>query len=375
VLLVGAGLVLRSLARLRNVDPGFRTHGVIAWQMFLPGVRYPDAAAQRTFYRNIMQQVETLPGVQSAGLAQPLPFGPVDMVADTGFQIAGRMAPLADQMPQALITRANATYFSTMGIPVQRGRVFTAQDTDQSNAVVISETLARRYFASEDPLGQRLLLGRQKLAMQIVGVVGDVKHNNLRNQVRPEFYLPLARFTPGTAGLVVRTAGDPALMMTALRRRVWSVDSALAGNLAAPVESLLYASLAPDRIAGVLLAAFAATTLVLGLVGVYGVLSYSVRQRTREIGIRLALGASQGEVLRMVLGEALGLSAAGVAAGVLAAVLLSRYMAALLFGVTAFDLPTYAVVAVSVPCAALLAAYAPARRATRVDPATSLRAE
>jgi putative ABC transport system permease protein len=365
---------LRSLARLRNVDPGFRTHGVIAWQIFLPGVRYANAAAQRTFYSNVMEQVETLPGVQSAGLAQPLPFGPVDMVADTGFQIAGRVAPSAGQMPQALITRANATYFSTMGIPVRRGRVFTAQDTDQSSAVVISETLARRYFAGEDPVGQRLLLGRQKLAMQIVGV-GDVKHNNLRNQVRPEFYLPLARFTPGTAGLVVRTAGDPASMMTALRRRVWSVDSALAGNLAAPVETLLYASLAPDRIAGVLLAAFAATTLVLGLVGVYGVLSYSVRQRTREIGIRLALGASQGEVLRMVLGEALGLSAAGVAAGVLAAVLLSRYMAALLFGVTAFDLPTYAVVAISVPCAALLAAYAPARRATRVDPATSLRSE
>jgi putative ABC transport system permease protein len=375
VLLVGAGLVIRSLVRLSQVDPGFRTRCVVAWQLFLPNERYPDAAARRTFYRNVVDQVASLPGVQSAGLAQPLPFGPLDIVADAGFRIAGQPDPSPDQMPQGLITRASTTYFSAMGIPLLRGRVFTAQDTESSNSVVISDTLAKRYFAGRDALGQRLLLGHQRIDMQIVGIVGDVKHINLRNGIRPEFYLPMSRFTLGAAGLVVRTSGDAAALMPALQRRVWSLDNEFAGNLAAPVETLLHSSLAPARIAATLLAIFAAATLLLGLVGVYGVLAYAVRQRTREMGIRLALGASQGEVLRMVLREAMSLAGAGVAVGLLAALLLSRYIESLLFGVTSLDPMTYAIVAAAVPCAALLAAYVPARRATRVDPATSLRAE
>jgi predicted permease len=375
VLLVGAGLVVRSLVRLSRVDPGFHTRGVVAWQLFLPTARYPNTAAQRTFYRNVVDQVASLPGVQSAGLAQPLPFGPIDIVADAGFRIAGQPDPTPDQVPQGLITRASTTYFSAMGIPLLRGRVFNAQDTETSNSVVISDTLAKRYFAGKDALGQRLLLGRQRIEMQIVGIVGDVKHINLRNSVRTEFYLPMSRFTLGAAGLVVRTSGDAATLMPALQRRVWSIDNAFAGNLAAPVETLLHSSLAPARIAATLLAVFAGATLLLGLVGVYGVLSYSVRQRTREMGIRLALGASQSEVLRMVLREAMGLAGVGVATGLLAALLLSRYIQSLLFGVTSLDPMTYVIVAAVVPCAALLAAYLPARRATRVDPATSLRAE
>jgi ABC-type antimicrobial peptide transport system permease subunit len=207
-------------------------------------------------------------------------------------------------------------------------------------------------------------------------VVGDVKHNNLRNTFRPEFYLPLARFTPGAVALLVRTAeGGSAAILPGLQKRVWSLDSAMAGNLMSPVDSVLYESLAPDRLATVLFAVFAGATLALGLIGVYGVLSYSVRQRTREIGIRLALGASPERVLRMVLGEALRLAGAGVAAGLLAALFLSRYLQTLLFGVTAFDPLTYAVAALSLPVAALMAASVPALRATRIDPATSLRAE
>ena len=375
VLLVGAGLVLRSLVRLSAVDPGFRTRGLIAWQMFLPPVRYGNPAAQRTFYRNVLEQVGSMPGVQSAAFAQPLPFGPVDEVFDTGFAVAGRPNPDAAHLPQALIARVTPTYFSTMGIALRRGRSFTEQDGETSQTVVISETLATRYFAGQDPIGQHLLLGRQRLEVQIVGVVADVKHLNLRADTRPEFYLPLARFTPGAAGLVVRTPMDPAALLPALQRRVWTVDAAIPGNLAAPLERVLYGSLAPARIATSLLSVFAGITLVLGLVGVYGVLSYSVRQRTREIGIRLALGATQGEVLRMVLGEALGLAAAGVTLGLAAALLLSRYLESLLFGVKAGDPATYVVAALAVPCAALLAAYQPARRAMRVDPAASLRAE
>jgi putative ABC transport system permease protein len=263
-----------------------------------------------------------------------------------------------------------------MGIPLLRGRVFTAQDTETSMALVISDALRRIYFGAEDPIGQRLLLGSRRVEMQIVGVVGDVKHNNLRTDIRPEFYLPLARFTPGAAGLVVRSSpGGSVSIMSGLQKRVWSLDSAMAANLASPVDALLYESLAPDRIATVLFAVFAGATLALGLVGVYGVLSYSVRQRTREIGIRLALGASPRAVLGMVLGEAMRLAGAGVVAGFVAALFLSRYLQTLLFGVTAFDPLTYAIAVISLPVAALLAAYLPALRATRIDPATSLRVE
>jgi putative ABC transport system permease protein len=263
-----------------------------------------------------------------------------------------------------------------MGIPLLRGRVFTAHDTDKSDAVVISDALRRTYFGDRDPIGQRLLLGSRRLPVEIVGVVGDVKHNNLRTDVRPEFYLPLARFTTGAATLVVRSSeGISASTISALQKRVWTLDSAMAGNLASPFDSLLYASVAPERIGTLLLSIFAGATLALGLVGVYGVLSYSVRQRTREIGIRLALGASQKAVLEMVLGEALRLAGAGVVAGLAAALFLSRYMQTLLFGVAPFDPLTYAIAVFSLPVAAMLAAYLPALRATRIDPATSLRAE
>jgi len=314
--------------------------------------------------------------VESAAVAMPLPFGPVDLVLDSGFAVAGRPIPPPDQMPQAFIARISPGYFSTVGIPLLRGRAFDSRETESSAPVaIVSETLARRYFAREDAVGQRLLLGGQKLEAQIVGVVGDVKHNDLRSETRPEIYLPMARFPTPSAGLVVRAKSDAAALLPAVERRVWSVESGLAANLAAPVERLLYASLAPARIAAELLAIFAATTLLLGLVGIYGVLSYAVSQRTREIGIRLALGAPPRLVLRGVLGEALRMAVAGVVIGLVAAVALARFLADVLFGVPALDPATYAAVSVCLPCAALAAAWFPARRATRVDPAASLRSE
>jgi putative ABC transport system permease protein len=378
VLVVGAGLVLRSMVRLSSVNPGFQSRGVVAWQIYLPADRYPNATAYRNFFRNMTDQVRSLPGVQSVGLVQPLPFGPVDLVNDGGFAIAGRPVPPPEQRPQSLIARADPDYFATMKIPLERGRVFTAQDTEPSPpVVVVSETLARRYFAGQDAVGQRLLLGRAQVPVEIVGVVGDVKHNNLRNDIRPELYLPMMnlRITQGNAGLVVRTNGDAAAILPALQHRVWSLDNTLAANLAGPVDRFVYASLAPARVATVLLATFAGITLLLGLVGVYGVLSYAVKQRTREIGIRLALGAAPAGVLRMVLGEALGMSLAGVALGLLLAFPLTRYLNSLLFGISGSDPLTYIAAAVAVPCAALLAAYHPARGATRIDPALSLRSE
>jgi putative ABC transport system permease protein len=377
VLLVGAGLVLRSLVRLNEVDPGFRPQGLIAWQLLLPPTRYPNATAQRAFYHSVVDQVAGLNGVRSAALVNPLPFGPVDITLDGGFRIAGRPDPAPGQFPQALFTRITPNYFATMQIPLRSGRDFTDRDTDMSAGVVIvSEMLAHRYFPGEDAVGRRLILGRREpMQLEIVGVVGDVKHNNLRSDIRPELYIPLARFTPGIAGLVVRGAGDARALLPMVQRRVWTLDNGLAANLAAPVETLLYASLAPARIATVLLAVFAATTFVLGLIGIYGVLSYAISQRTREIGIRLALGAGPADVLRMVLGETLILAAAGLIAGGTGALVLSRYLGTLLFGVHPADPATYLVAAIGIPLAALLAAYTPARRAMRVDPAHSMRAE
>ena len=376
VLLVGAGLVLRSLVRLSGVDPGFRSRGLIAWQLIPPATRYPDAAAQRVFYRGVLEQAVGVPGVEAAALVSPLPFGPVDIVLDGGFRIAGRPDPAPGQVPQALFARVTPGYFSAMRIPL-RGRDFTTRDTGTAPAVaIVSETLARRYFPGEDAVGRRIILGRQQpIEAEIVGVAGDVKHNNLRNDIRPELYIPLARFTPAAAGLVVRGAGDAGALLPAVQRRVWTLDSRLAANLGAPVDTLLHASLAPARIATVLLGVFACTTFALGLIGIYGVLSYAVSQRTREIGIRLALGAAPSDLLRMVLTEAMALAGAGVAAGLGAALLLSRYLGSLLFGVKAADPSTYLAAAAGVPIAALLAAYLPARRAMRVDPARSLRAE
>jgi putative ABC transport system permease protein len=220
------------------------------------------------------------------------------------------------------------------------------------------------------------VLGRQKpIELQIVGVAGNVKHNNLRSDVRPELYIPLARFTSGAAGLVVRGAGNASALLPDVQRRVWTVEKGLAANLSAPVETRLYASLAPTRIATVLLTVFAGTTLILGLVGIYGVLSYATSQRTREIGIRLALGAAPSIMMRMVLGEAMAMALAGVALGVVAALPLSHFMAGLLFDTRASDPVIYLAAAIGVPCAALLAAYTPARRAMRVDPVRSLRGE
>jgi putative ABC transport system permease protein len=376
VLLVGAGLVLRSLARLSAVEPGFRARGLVVWQLFLPATRYPDAPAQRVFFGNVVRQTAAIPGVESAALVNPLPFGPVDITIDGGFRIAGRPAPAPEQTPQALFTRVTPGYFATMGIPLLRGRDFNARDDQTAPPVaIVSATLARRYFAGLDPVGQRLLLGRQSLAVEIVGVAGDVKHINLRSDVRPELYIPLARFTPGIAGLVVRGRGDAAALLPAVQRRVWSIDSGLAANMAAPVEKLLYASLAPSRIAAVLLALFAAATLVLGLAGIYGVLSYAISQRMREFGIRLALGAAPEDLLRMVLREALLLAIAGVVIGIPMVLVLSRYLDTLLFGVQRLDPATFLIAAAGIPLSALLAALTPALRAMRVEPAASLRAD
>ncbi len=223
LLLIGAGLVLRSLVRLSGVDPGFRAPGLVAWQLILPPVRYANATQlQRTFFHNVAEQVSGLPGVTSAAFVDPLPFGPVNITIDGGFRIAGQPDPAPGQFPQALFTRITPGYFSTMGISLRVARDLTDRDGETAPPVaIISETLARRYFAGQNPIGQRIILGRrQPLDLEIVAVAGDVKHNNLRSDVRPELYIPLARFTPGIAGLVVRVKGDAAVLLPAVQSRV-----------------------------------------------------------------------------------------------------------------------------------------------------------
>ena len=325
----------------------------------------------------MIEQVQAVPGVEAAALAMPLPFGPVGIVLDVSFAVAGRPELSSEQWPVANITRASPSYFDATAIPLRAGRSFSAVDTSTSPAVaIVSEGLVRRHFAGQNPLGQHIVLGKkQPVPFEIVGVVGDVHHNNLRSAPRPEIYVPIDRLPQGAAGVVIRTAGDPTSVLAAVQARVWSLDPDLAANLAAPVERVLYNSLGEARIAAVLLAGFALTTLFLGLVGIYGVLSYAVAQRTREIGIRLALGSSRGEVLQLVLRDAARLACTGVAIGIVAALALSRYLNALLFQVSPLDPMTYVAVATLLLLAALLAAFTPARRATLVDPAISLRAE
>jgi putative ABC transport system permease protein len=376
VLLIGAGLVVQTLVKLSRVDPGFQAHNVAAWQIFLPAERYKTAAERVSFYREALDRVRAVPGVESAALVMPLPFGPVDVTLDMSFAIVGRPELSPERWPVANITHASAAYFETLGIPLRAGRYFSSADTATSApVVVISEALARRHFAGQNPLGQHIVASKRGPAFEIVGVVGDVHHNNVRSASRPEVYLPLERAPASGAGIVVRASGNPAALLRAVQQRVWTLDPDLAANLAAPVEQILYDSLAPARLAAILLGGFATITLVLGLIGIYGVLSYGVAQRTREIGIRIALGATRQEVLGMVLVEAAGVALAGAALGACAAAALSRYLKTLLFGVSALDPKTYAIVAIALVTAALAAAFAPARRATLVDPAISLRAD
>jgi predicted permease len=371
VLLVGAGLFLRTFSSLVHVDPGFDPRSVLTMRLFLPN---PSAAKRADFVEELLQRVETLPGVRAAGTIQFLPIG---STSGTGFNFQGDqdITP-ANSLPTngALISRG---YVAAMGIPVLAGRSFGPQDRLGSpRVVIVNESFVKKYSPSRNVLGRTItVLWSNQAPTEIIGVVGDVRYDGLTTDPAPTVYLPHAQ-TPGyIMHLVVRTPGSAAPLVTAIRRLVGQLDPTQAITAVKPMEDYLSEEMARPRLYASLVGAFAALALLLASIGLYGLVAYIVGQRTHEIGIRVALGAQRISVLRMVMQQGVQLVLAGLVIGLAGALLLGRVVSTLLFGVTATDPLTYAVVSLVLVTVALAAAAIPARRAALLDPTVALRCE
>ena len=376
VLLVGAGLMLKSFARLQRTDPGFDPERVLTARISLSGPRYRDDARQVAFFRQVLERVSVIPGVEAAGAVNWLPLS--GLRSATSFFVEGRPIPGPGEEPSADVRAVDANYFPAIGIPLLRGASFTGRETaDEPKTIVVSETFARANFSGEDPIGRRIHMPwGDTLVGRIVGLVGDVKHVGLDSVAPATMYWALPQFPSNFMTLVVRTrSGDPARLGPAVSRAVWAVDPNQPVADVKPMEAYLGDSIARRRFNATLLASFAGLALVLAAVGLYGVVSYSVVQHTREFGIRMALGASAATVRGGVLRQSLVLALVGVAAGVVGALALTRLLSGLLYDVSATDPAVFAGIALLLTAVALLAAYLPARRATRVDPLEALRYE
>jgi predicted permease len=378
VLLVGAGLFLRSLASLQDVNPGFQPQGLITGSVTLPDAQYGDAAKQIAFYRALLDRLGSLPGVSNAAAAVPIPFS--GQAGSASFAIEGRPSPPGDPGPHGDIGFVSPGYFAAMKIPLKSGRAFTDQDrANTASVALIDETLAREYWPNQDPVGQHMRNGGSDVPWAtIVGVVGHTKNSDLAGDVvKGRYYYPLLQqsFAFPFTSFVVRSESDPVLLTSALREAVRAVDPSLAFSRITLVSDMVSASLAPRRFVVTLLGIFAGLALLMAVIGLYGVISYSVTQRTQEIGIRMALGAQASGVLNLVIGQGMQLAGIGAAIGLAVSLVFSQLLRNQLFHVSAFDPLTFIATALVLIAAALLATYIPARRATRVDPMEALRHE
>jgi predicted permease len=378
VLLVGAALLLTSFIRLQQVDPGFRPEGILTARVTLPRARYDDPARQAAFADALLERVRSLPGVTSAAIASDAPLG--DGPPYWSFAVAGVEQPAPDVVQDAVIFRTTADYFRTFAIPLLRGRLYDASDRgDAAPVALVSEALARRYWPDRSPLGARITLGdptdTSSVWMTVVGVVGDVRQEGPAAAAYPQLYLPLAQASSRSLLIALRTPGDPPALAPAVKRAVSGLDASLALGRVATMDERVAGVLARPRVNALLLAGFAATALVLAALGIYGVIAYSVVRRTRELGIRMALGARAADVLRLVLRQGMAPVLAGLALGLGGAAAASRVLRGLLYGVGGTDPMTYAGVATFLAAVALLASYLPARRAATADPVVALRDE
>jgi putative ABC transport system permease protein len=374
MLLIGAGLMIRSFQRIQQVAPGFNPNNLLITELSLPRSKYTEKEQIVNFQREVLSRIASLPGVESVATTWMLPLSGQD--AGRGFDLEG-YTPAPNERTNASFSAVSPRYFHTMEIPVTAGREFTEQDNATgAGAIIINETFARRYFPNGDAVGKRMKLrGDDNPWLTIVGVVRDVKHSELTAQPRMEMYLSALQSPFNFMNIVVRTSTDPASLTTAVRKEVWAVDKDQPVSDVQTMLQLVSNSVAPARFNTLLLGIFASVALMLAAIGLYGVMSYSVTQRTHEIGVRMALGAQRRDVLRLVVGQGMILALIGVALGLAAAYAVSRVMSSLLFGVSATDPLTFIGLAVLLAAIALLACLIPARRATRVDPMIALRYE
>jgi len=376
LLLVGAGLFLRSLASLEEVSPGFQPQGVITANVALPPTRYSDAGKQLAFYRAVLDRLASLPGVTNVSAGVSVPFA--GNSGSASFSIEGRPSPPGDPGPHGDIDFVTPDYFATLKIPLRSGRVFTSQDQQGTQpAMVIDETLAKQYWPTEDPIGKHMRLGGPSVPWStIVGVVGHVKSSDLAGDtIKGKYYIATFQSPIPFATLVVRAQLDPAGLTSAIRTAVQAVDPTQAVSQIRTMSDMVSESLTPRRFVVTVLGVFAGMALLMAVLGLYGIISYAVTQRTQEIGIRLALGAQRGEILGMVIGQGMWLAGTGVGIGLVSSVVISRLLRNQLFHVGPFDPLTFAATALILLGAALAACYIPARRATRVDPIHALRHE
>jgi putative ABC transport system permease protein len=374
VLLIGAGLMIQSFLRLRRVDPGFRPENVLAADLSLPSSRYQTGRQVSNFQHQLLDRISTLPGVRSVGAAAYLPFSGTNN--SWTIQIEGRPPLPAGRWLEPGWRPITANYFQTMGIPLVKGRDFSATDDETAPGVaILNEAAARAYWPGEEPMGARFK--HQQRTYSVVGVVKDVRHVGLDDEAKPEIYYPYSQLPIVWRGttLVARTEFAPEQFAAALRSVVKELDKDQPVYNVRTLEGLIDKSVLRPRFNLFLLGFFATLALLMASLGLYGVISYAVSQRTHEIGIRMAFGAKPRDILRLVVGEGLTLTLGGVAVGLIAAFALTRVMESLLFGVSATDLPTFAVVALVLISVSLVACYIPARRATKVDPMIALRYE
>jgi len=372
VLAIGAGLLVKAFIRVQQVPVGLDARGVLAVGLVLPPGQYVAPAQKVEFVRHVLETVRGLPGVTSASLVSRLPLRPGG--SGRSLQIEGREQKAEDVTPDYLVSGSD--YLKSMGIPLRGGREFTDRDdSDAPPVAVVSEAMARAFWPGGDAIGKRILVGTDTAWREIVGIAGDVRQRSLDIAPRPTLYLPYTQDPWSILTVVVRTRTDPSASAAAVTHEIQSIDRDLAVSDVRTMDEVVAQSLTPRRFNLILIGLFAGSALLLAALGIYGVISYTVAQRTREVGIRVALGAQSADVLRLVVGSGIRLSLAGTAIGLVAALGLTPVLQSLLFGITPTDPETFLEVAILLTAVALLASYLPALRATRVDPIVALRAE
>jgi predicted permease len=372
MLLIGSGLMLRSFQKLTKVDPGFNSDNLLTMAVALQFVRYQDPARQIAFFDRALERIRALPGVVAAGACTSLP--PMFLQQGEGFTVEGQAADPSKQPPSAWYMPATPGYLEALGVPILRGRNVNSSDTSQSpGVVVINQTLAKQFFANDDPLGRRLNLGG--ISRQIVGVAGDARYEGLGTEIGPQVYVPYSQSPFPGMRVVVRTSTDPMSLTSSIRAQIQAIDSEEGPTRIATMNQLLAESVAQPRFNAFMIGLFAILAFALAAIGVYGVISYDVSQRTSEIGIRLALGAQISDIFRLILKHGALLTFGGLAIGLGGAVALTRFLTTLLFEVEPTDIATYGIVSAMIVLVSFAACVVPSRRATKVDPLEALRHE